>query len=217
MYMANTRSCAFQGIFRFRGGAYLFLLFIFLSPSSSGARTVPYLHEMKAIHAAAQDQGIAGPFSEAPVSDGSTIVLTTPAAADHRVVIASVYCKAYRIDNPVSILLRDLVTSANGGQSADAATDGPSILSLRIISGSTVLRCMGKNDFETICQNRVRITAEVSSTRSDGTIAKIPVTSQTEREGRVGGFCGNIARYTGIVTREAAIDLISQARKALRE
>ena len=48
----------------------------------------------------------------------------------------------------------------------------------------------------------------------DGTVVKVPLVTQVEREGRVGGFCGNIARYTGIVTREAGIDLIRQAMKS---
>jgi hypothetical protein len=73
---------------------------------------------------------------------------------------------------------------------------------------------MGKSDLEMICKTRVRISAEANFVGEDGAAGRIPVVSQIEREGRVGGFCGNIARFTGIVTREAGIDLISHARKA---
>jgi len=175
----------------------------------AAARTVEYLDDMAAIKAAADDQGIQGPFAEKPGPGAVRIALETPKAADHRVTVASVYCQAYGIDNPVSVLLQDLVTATapTGGGNAPAMT-------LRILSSSTVLRCLGKNDLEVKCKNRVRITAEASVTKADGSVAKTPVVAQVEREGRVGGFCGNIARYTGIVTREAGIDLIRQAQAA---
>ena len=187
---------------------------LLIAPTVSGtavARTVEYLHDMAAIQAAAADQGIPGPFSQAPVPGQSAITLETPAAADHRVIVASVYCQAYHIENPGSALLQDLVTAANGAQPGPGAPAGPAVL-LRVLSGSTLLRCMGKSDIAAMCKNRVRITAEASVTRPDGSTVKTPLVAQIERDGRVGGFCGNIARYTGIVTREAAIDLIRQAR-----
>lgn len=189
---------------------------LLLAPTGSStalARTVEYLDDLAAIQAAAADQGIAGPFSQAPAPGQSAITLETPAAADHRVIVASVYCQAYHIENPVSALLQDLVTAANGARPEGAATAEPAVL-LRVLSGSTLLRCMGKNDLAAMCKNRVRITAEASIARPDGSIVKLPLVAQVERDGRVGGFCGNIARYTGIVTREAAIDLIRQARAA---
>lgn len=185
-----------------------------LAAGPAVARSVVYLSDMAAIRAAAEDQGIAGPFAETPGPGGATIALETPAAADHRVIVASIYCQAYHIENPVSSLLQDLTAAANKTPRADdGAADRP-VLTLRILSGSTVLRCMGKNDIEAICKNRVRISAEARFARPDGSTATIPLAAQVEREGRVGGFCGNIARYTGIVTREAAIDLIAQARAA---
>jgi hypothetical protein len=176
-------------------------------------RTVEYLDDMATIRAAANDQGITGPFSEKPGPGVVQILLETPTAADHRVTVASVYCQAYGIDNPVSVLLQDLVKAANQPPPGAGAEGRPNLL-LRIISSSTVLRCLGKNDLQMTCKNRVRIAAEASVTRADGSSVKLPLIAQVEREGRVGGFCGNIARYTGIVTREAGIDLIRQARAA---
>jgi hypothetical protein len=192
------------------GSIFLGLVFA----STAAARTVEYLHDMTAVLAAAEDQGITGPFSDVPASNGVSIVLKTPAAADHRVVIASTYCQAYNIDNPVSTLLQELVAEINRTQPTvtDAASRPP--ISLRILSGSTLLRCMGQSDFHAICKNRVRITAEASVTRADGSVDLIPVVAQVQKDGRVGGLCGNIARYTGIVTREAGIELIHQARNA---
>jgi len=181
-------------------------------PSSVVARSVVYLNDLTAIEAAAADQGIPGPFSQAPAVGGTTIALEGASAADHRVIVASNYCQAYHIENPVSVLLQDLVTAANGGADGKIGSAGKPSVTLRLLSGSTVLRCMGKSDLATICKNRVRITAEARVTRADGSVAQAPLVAQVEREGRVGGFCGNIARYTGIVTREAAIDLLRQAQ-----
>lgn len=171
------------------------------------ARTVEYPDDLTVIKAAAEDQGIEGPFSEKPGPGQLRIALETPERADHRVVVASVYCQAYGIDNPTSTLLQYLVKA-----SAPVAEDAP-VLTIRVVSGSTVLRCLGKSDFEVKCKNRVRIVAEAGFAKNGQTM-KVPLVAQVEREGRVGGFCGNIARYTGIVTREAGIDLIRQAVEA---
>ena len=181
-------------------------------PSSVSSRSVEYLSDLTAIEAAAADQGIPRPFSHAPAAGSATIALEGASSADHRVIVASNYCQAYHIENPVSVLLQDLVKSANGGADGKIRSIGKPSVTLRLLSGSTVLRCMGKSDLATICKNRVRITAEASVIHADGSIAQVPLVAQVEREGRVGGLCGNIARYTGIVTREAAIDLLRQAQ-----
>lgn len=180
----------------------------------SASRTVEYLSDLTTIRAAAEDQGIAGPFSDAPGPGTAAISLETPTAADHRVIVASVICQAYHVENPVSTLLKDLVTAANRTPSNVAGPSGRSTFSLRVLSGSTLLRCMNKDDISTTCKARVRISAEARVTQPDGSVVTTPLEAQIERAGRVGGFCGNIARYTGIVTREAGIELIHQARLA---
>lgn len=179
------------------------------------ARTVEYLQDIDAIRAAAADQGISGPFSNIPELEGTAIRLDNASAADHRVVVASLYCQAFHIDNPVSVLLQDFIGRAPQEKTFGTTGEPQRTVVLKVTSGSTVLRCMAKSDVEPICKNRVRITAEASFQRDDGSIATLPIISQVEREGRVGGFCGNIARYTGIVTREAAIELIKQVKNAM--
>lgn len=196
------------------GCAVAIFLSALYSSNPVAARTVEYLKDMATIRAAADDQGITGPFSEVPVAANATLLLENPTSADHQVIIGSRYCQAYKIENPVSVLLQDLVESANHAQLAEITADARHTLSLRILSGSTLLRCMGKNEFEAICKNRVRITAEAQFTRTDGSAGTIPVIAQVERGGRVGTFCGNVARYTGIVTREAGIELIRKALEA---
>lgn len=195
-------------------GALLVALLAAGVTSPAAARTVEYLSDLTAIRAAAEDQGIPGPFSDTPGAGTPEIVLEAPAAADHRVIVASIYCQAYHIENPVSMLLQDLVAAANRSQPNPAGLAGRPAVSVRVLSGSTLLRCMNKDDIQTACKNRVRITAEASVTQPDGTVVRTPLVAQVERAGRVGGFCGNLARYTGIVTREAGIDLIRQARLA---
>jgi hypothetical protein len=198
-----------------RAGIRAVCLALLVLPGAVGqARSVEYLDDMAAIQAAAVDQGIAGPFAPKPGPGPVRIVLEAAPAADHRVTVASVYCQAYGIDNPVSALLQDLIQAANAVQpGAPAGTDARPTVTLRIVSGSTVLRCLGKNDLAVICKNRVRVTADASMIRPDGSRAATQLVAQVEREGRVGGFCGNIARYTGIVTREAGIELVTRAQQ----
>ncbi|WP_336971795.1 hypothetical protein [Sphingobium aromaticiconvertens] len=167
------------------------------------ARTVDYSLDKPAIEAAALDQGIEGPFSDAPALGTLPLTLENPTAADHSVKIVSVYCQAYKMDNPVAALMSQLLPPAPMSASATPT--------LRLIRGSTLLRCLGNGEFKNICKNEVKLTAELRFQTADGATTMRPIVASVEREGRVGGFCGNMARYTAIVSREAGIELIRKA------
>lgn len=184
------------------------------APTVIEARVVEYLTDRSAIDAAALDQGIEGPFAQEPSRGVANIAVQTPSAVDHRVTVVSIYCQAYKIENPVSVLIRDLLLGAdNDGKLAEAG-HGEADITIRMVKASTLLRCFTSNDIDTLCKNNVKITAEAKFRNADGTVTKLPLSVTVERKGRVGGFCGNIARYTGIVTREAGIALIDQALAA---
>lgn len=176
------------------------------SPASS--RIVDYSLDKAAIEAAAQDQGIQGPFSDPPDTASLPFTVEDATAADHGVKVVSIYCQAYKVENPVSALLQRLLPPPPAA--APPAT-------LRLIKGSTLLRCLGTGEFKSICKNEVRISAELRLKLADGTVVTRPVLADVEREGRVGGFCGNMARYTAIVGREAGIELLGKALAAYRE
>lgn len=167
------------------------------------ARTVDYSLNKSTIEAAALDQGIEGPFSDAPAPGTHLLTLENPMAADHSVKIVSVYCQAYKMDNPISALMSQLLPPA--------PTPVSSLPALRLIRGSTLLRCLGNGEFKNICKNEVKLTAELRFQASDGTTIMRSIVASVEREGRVGGFCGNMARYTAIVGREAGIELLRKA------
>ncbi|EZP68507.1 putative Ca2+-binding hemolysin [Novosphingobium resinovorum] len=85
-------------------------------------------------------------------------------------------------------------TNANGLlDSGDVNLTGPqrdtsgdrATVTLRLISSSTVLRCMGKSGLATMCKNRVKISAEASVTHADSSVDAVPLVAQVEREGRV--------------------------------
>lgn len=176
------------------------------SPSSS--RVVDYNLDKAAIESAAQDQGIQGPFSDLPDAAAYPFTLENAAAADHMVKIVSIYCQAYKMDNPISALMQHLLPSTPAGVSGPA---------LRVTKGSTLLRCLGSGEFKNICKNEVKLSAELRFQLADGTPVTRPISVNVEREGRVGGFCGNMARYTAIVSREAGIELLNKASAAYRE
>lgn len=184
------------------------------APTAIEARVVEYLTDPAAIDAAALDQGIEGPFATSPPRGTANIALETPSAADHRVAVVSIYCQAYKIENPVSVLIQDLVLGAdNDGKLADAG-NGEADITIRMMKASTLLRCLTSNDLNVLCKNNVKMTAQATFRNADGTVTQLPLFASVERKGRVGGFCGNIARYTGIVTREAGVALINQALAA---
>ncbi|WP_336963973.1 hypothetical protein [Sphingobium aquiterrae] len=181
----------------------------------ASARVVDYGLDKTAIEAAAQDQGIEGPFSDTPAPPLYPVTLTEPTAANHIVKVVSIYCQAYKVENPVSALLLQLLAAPPAAPSPmPAATSG---LTLHMVKGSTLLRCLGTGEFKNICKNEVKLSAQAQFAAADGSTTTLPLTVSVEREGRVGGFCGNMARYTGIVSREAAIALIAKARTAYEE
>jgi len=183
-------------------------------PAVAEARVVEYHTDRAAIDEAARDQGIEGPFAQAPSHSVANIAVETPSAADHRVTVVSIYCQAYKIENPVSVLIQDLLLSADDDGKLAEAGNGEADITIRMVKASTLLRCFTSNDINTSCKNNVKITAEAKFRNADGAVTLLPLFVTVERKGRVGGFCGNIARYTGIVTREAGIALINQALAA---
>lgn len=176
------------------------------SPASS--RVVEYNLDKAGIEIAAQDQGIEGPFSDPPDVTSLPFTLENAAAADHSVKIVSIYCQAYKVENPISALMRHLLPAT-----ASAAPR----FTLRLTKGSTLLRCLGTGEFKSICKNEVKLSAEASFKLADGNPVNLPISVSVEREGRVGGFCGNMARYTAIVSREAGIELLKKASTAYQQ
>lgn len=183
-------------------------------PTVADARVVDYSIDRAAIDAAMLDQGIDGPVSDVPELANGIIMLENPTGADHTVKILSLYCQAYKIENPISSLMSSLLSPPNVDPGAVARSGGAAEMTLRLIRGSTLLRCFAKGELASICKNSVTLTAEAAFKAADGTTKTQPLQVSVERNGRVGGFCGNIARYTGIVSREAGIQLLREAKAA---
>lgn len=176
--------------------------------SPAASRVVEYNLDKAAIESAALDQGIDGPFSDAPDPTSFPFSIETSSAADHSAKIVSIYCQAYKMENPISALMQHLLPAASPSTSRPV---------LRLTKGSTLLRCLGSGEFKNICKNEVKLSAELDFKSADGTPVTLPVSASVERNGRVGGFCGNMARYTAIVSREAGIELLNKARAVYQQ
>jgi|GEM_PF-1825802 hypothetical protein len=178
------------------------------------ARVVEYLMDRAAVLVAAGDQQIEGPFAEIPAHGHVDLALETPSAADHRAVIASIYCQAYKVENPLSTLLGNLALAADDDGKLGNTTRAGAGMTIQLLKGSSFVRCLGTGELQTACKVTVKINAEARFKMADGSIANVPLVASVERKGKVGGFCGHIARYIGIISREAGIDLIRQAERA---
>ncbi len=185
---------------------------ILLHAKPADARVVEYDLDKAAIEAAAQEQGIDGPFSDNPAGTPYPIWLEAGQAADHDVKILSIYCQAYKVENPISTLMGKLVAPAVAQGEGLPQTGPRSGLTIRMKSGLGLFRCLGSGELKVACKNEVRLTAEAVFQSGDGKEMSVPLAVRVERNGRVGGFCGHMARFTSIVSREAGIQLIAQAR-----
>ncbi len=177
------------------------------------ARSIDYSIDLQAIQAAADDQGIEGPFSPDPSRGARNLGLVTAPAVDHVMKNVSIYCEAYKVDNPISVLMRKLVTEYDDdGVLAEADTTDADV-TLHLTKAVSLHRCLGESDFKTFCKNRTSLSGHVAFRGKNGSLQSAPIAVQVERAGRVGMFCGNLGRFTGIVSREAGIAFLAEATR----
>lgn len=194
-------------------GALIAGVALALLAAPASARSIDYSIDLQAIQAAANDQGIEGPFSPDPSRGIRNIGLVVTPGVDHVMKNVSIYCEAYKVDNPISVLMRKLVTAYDDdGVLAEAdATDAD--LTVHLTKALSLHRCLGESDFKGFCKNRTSLSGHVAFRTKDGSLQSAPIAVQVERTGRVGMFCGNLGRYTGIVSREAGIAFLAEATR----
>jgi hypothetical protein len=142
--------------------------------------------------------------SPVPVPGPFAIMLTAAPSLDHETLRLGISCSAYKINNPVSAIL-DMVA-----REASAPAAPP--LRISIATARSMTRCVEVKEYNVRCITRVTLNGEAVVPASEGqTERSLPLTLTLERDSSVGGFCENTAKGVGLVTREAAQQLVAAA------
>lgn len=181
-----------------------------LAGTQAGARIVDYRIDPATLEKAAADQ-LDGPMSPAPARGSIELAFAAGADIDHVTISAGVACSAYKIENPVTELLPTLLAAWD----ADGRLGGDGAATLRLTGASSFNRCVQLKEFDGRCITRVKLAGSLTVPADGGSVREIPVAATVERSGSVGAFCSNLARFVGIVSREAGIALIADARGKL--
>lgn len=178
----------------------------------SGTRLVEYETLTPAeTEAIALDLKITG-ISPAPAKAPVDIAVEAQPAADHLSLALGNYCSAYKVWNPVSLMLTNLAAEADRDGVA-AVPEGQPLLLLKLASARSFRRCVEVSEYNVRCITRVSLSGEAVRREADGAERKAPISVQVERDSSTGGFCGGIARSLSVVSRQAGQEFLAAALK----
>lgn len=148
-----------------------------------------------------------------PARSNVDIAIEAVPTVDHVSLALGNYCSAYKLWNPVSIMMTSVALEADRDGVA-GAPDGQPLLLLNLQSARSYRRCVEVAEYNVRCITRVTLGGEAVQRRVDGTETRTPVSAQVERDSSVGGFCGGVSRALGAISREAGQQLLDAALKA---
>lgn len=155
------------------------------------------------------------PISE-PLKRGERdIELVVSPDVDHIATALGMYCSAYKVENPISRILRRMATDWDRDGTLDNSSQKISRATLRIKNARSYRRCVELKEANVRCLTRVAIMAEVEVSNAEGVVRQAAIAADVERDASVSGICGNLARGIGVVSREAGIALIKDAESKL--
>ena len=153
-----------------------------------------------------QEQDL-NPLSALPQKSAYNVTLEVAPGVDHQVIRGGVYCSAWKTENPISQLIRSIVTQWDNDGTLAVSGSGSDII-LRFDQARTFSRCVGTGELVGTCITRVSIDGSVSA--GLGKEAR-PVNVEVELGGKLSGFCAGITKGMAAVSREAVIAFIKMA------
>lgn len=157
---------------------------------------------------AAQDaveQGV--PLTPTPARGPFHIALETMPDVDHEVIRAGIACGAWKIRNPLSLLVRRFAVAWDReGAPADAIAPSVDLL-LKVTRASTLSRCISTGEMKSSCIYRVTINGSVMT--RDGAVH--PIRAEQESAAKGIGVCAGLTRGIALVSRAATAALIKDA------
>jgi hypothetical protein len=174
----------------------------------ASARTVNYALSDEQFQADAV--AIGAPVPEpAPERGRFHVILEGAERTDHRLVVLGISCSAWRVDNPLSQMVRRALTEWDADGSLDDTHDGP-VLRVSLDSASSDIRCVEVREMDMSCIVRTRIRGEIRLERPDSEPLTQPLAIEDQQLQDNPGACGSLSRGTGLSGRAASIALVDR-------
>ena len=146
----------------------------------------------------------ATPFPAMP-EKGRTDVVLDAAAIDHQLAILGIFCRAWHVENPISQMVKRVLTAWDrDGDLAAPASGDP--IRVKLDSASSALRCVQVKELKTRCL----LTTSLSGTASRGG-RTLPISVDVEQEQDT-GVCNGLAQGASLAGRTASIGLVEKLK-----
>lgn len=175
---------------------------ILIAAPASAKRTVDYSVDDVTMASWAVEQGVS--LTAWPIRGNGQAGLVIVPSVDHEVLRGGIYCSAWKVENPISQLIRQGFD--HWGAVVPLADSTPASIGVTIKAASTFSRCVGVSELKSVCITRVTIDAEIAAR---GEPAR-PVRVSVERSAKGIGACAGLTRGIALVSREAVIALIGK-------
>ncbi len=171
---------------------------------AAAARNVDYAALTPEKFASEAERLKIAPISPLPdISARPLFTIRLAAALKHETLALGNYC-AVAVTNDVAAMMQKLVEDLKTEQ--EVAATGPEII-IALSQARSYRRCIEVAEMNIRCITTVML---VGSKWPDSAAAK-QISVRVERDSSVGGFCENVARGVGIVTREAGQQFLAAA------
>lgn len=180
-----------------------------LSAAPAAARTVDYSlsEEQFAADAAALD---AGSLPAMPSRGTAEVEIDGDARLDNQVRILGISCRAWKVDNPLSQMVRRALVAWDRDGTLSAAGGRP-LVRVRIDRADVSMRCVAVKELEGRCITRTSIGGEATVERADALPRSEKIAIEVEQQHDV-GTCA-VARGTALSGRAASIALVERLKQ----
>lgn len=184
---------------------------VLLLSAPAAARSVDYVALTSANFAAEAANFKVAPVSDPPVRSARVVIGEITAAADHEVLTLGIYCSAYKVYNPITVLMKQLFVEASHDP-ATPVTLPP--LKIFVDAARSNQRCIEIKEYNNRCIARVTIIGRGETADAAGATRSFPLKVSIERDSSVGGFCEGRALGLAIISREAGQQFVANALAA---
>jgi hypothetical protein len=172
------------------------------------ARTVNYNQSDENFQEDAAAIGAPSP-EPAPERGRIHVILDGAERIDHRLVVLGISCSAWRVDNPLSQMVRRALTEWDADGLLDGTDAGP-VLRVTLTNASSDIRCVEVREMDMSCIVRTRIQGEIRLEQPNSEPLTEPLIIEDQQIQSTPGACGSLSRGTGLSGRAASIALIER-------
>lgn len=179
-----------------------------IGASPAGAERAPAYGQPDAQFAADAASLKAGEIAAMPGRGGFDLVLEDGGKLDRRMMMLGIYCRAWKVANPLSAMVARALGSWDRDGQLGGVPTGPTIR-FRATHALATMRCVEVKEMKTRCLTRTAIDGEATIVREGVPARSAPISIEVEHQQNI-GVCNGLAQGTGLSGRAASIALVEK-------